>query len=136
MGEGAGEGRNRGGKRLPLPEVELRRAYEAGAFVRQLASDYHVSQRLVRKRLREAGTRMRPGGTLYPVLTRELLRDLYLGQGMTARRIAARVGCSESTVTWRLRAYRIPQRHGGKKKSSTALAQRALLPRSARQRAA
>ncbi len=99
----------RGGKRLPVPGTEMKHAYEAGASVRQLARDHHISQRLVRERLHEAGTHMRPGGTIYPVLTPELLRDLYRGQRMTARRIAARVGCSESTVTSRLRIYGIPR---------------------------
>lgn len=115
---GIGERRRRGRKRLPLSGTDLGRAYETGASVRQLAKDYHVSQRLVRARLREAGTRMRPGGTVYPVLTWELLRDLYLIQGMTARRIAARVGCSESTITWRLRTFGIPRRRRGKRRSS------------------
>ncbi len=104
--------RRRGRKRLPLPGSEMRHAYEAGASIRQLALEYQVSQRIVRARLHEAGARMRPGGTVYPALTEELLRDLYVNQRMTAARIAARVGCSESTVTWRLRAYGLSRPRG------------------------
>ncbi len=107
---GVGDRRKRGGRRLPLPCAKLRRAYEAGESVRQLAQDYRVSERLVRKRLREVGAEMRPGGTAYPLLTQELLDDLYVRQGLTAERIAAHIGCSESCVTWRLRTYGITRR--------------------------
>ncbi len=116
----AGGWRRRGGKRLPLPGTEMRKAYDAGTSVRELALEYHVSQRLVRKRLHEAGTRMRAGGTVYPILTLELLRDLYVSQGVTARMIAARVGCSETTVTWRLRTYGIPRRGNQRYRDATS----------------
>ncbi len=107
----SGEFRKRGEKSGPPTGSELKSAYVTGASVRQLARDYHVSQALVRHRLREEGVRMRPSGTLYPVLTADLLRELYGDRGLSARRIAARVGCSEATVAWRLRAYGIPRKH-------------------------
>jgi len=105
-----------GGQRIALPEERLRALYEDGGTVPQLSQRYHVSRALVWERLHEAGTNMRPGGTIYGMLNSELLRDLYWGQDLSSRNIAARVGCSEAAVFWRLRAYGIPRKRNWKKR--------------------
>jgi DNA-binding transcriptional ArsR family regulator len=102
--------RPKGGKRFPLSGRTLKVAYEAGVSVSQLADQYRVSQSFVEKRLREAGTRMRPSGTVYGVLTKALLRELYWGRDMGAKQIAALIGCSRATVYYRLRVYRIQRK--------------------------
>lgn len=45
---------------MHVSPMDLRRAYEAGATVEELSLDYYMSTTTVRKRLRDAGTTMRP----------------------------------------------------------------------------
>jgi len=106
------EGKNRsvGEPRLPLSGHELKPFYDAGASVSQLANRFHVSQTLVRGRLREVGTRIHPSGTRYSLLTKDRLQSMYLTRGMSAKQIAKQVGCSQMTVYYRMRIYRIPRR--------------------------
>ncbi len=99
-----------GGKRFVVSGEDLRPLYDAGASVSQLSQHYHVSEALVWERLRDAGTQMRPSGTVYTLLTPGLLQEMYWEQGMTTKQIARRVGCSQATVHYRLRAYGIPRK--------------------------
>lgn len=100
----------KGGKRFRLSGEDLEPLYRAGASISQLANRYHVSQTLVGGRLHEAGTVMRRGGTIYELLTADLLRELYWDRGLSAKQIAGRVGCSQATIHYRLRAYGIPRK--------------------------
>ena len=106
------EGKNRsvGEPRLPLSGHELKPFYDAGVPVSRLAERFHVSQTFVRDRLREVGTQMRRSGTRYTLLTKGRLQSMYLTRGMSAKQIAMQVGCSQMTVYYRLRIYRIPRR--------------------------
>ena len=103
------EGKNRsvGEPRLPLSGHELKPFYDAGVSVSRLAKRFHVSQSLVRDRLREVGTRIHPSGTRYTPITKDRLQSMYLTRGMTVKQIAMQVGCSQVTVYDRLRIYRI-----------------------------
>jgi transposase len=106
----AGVNRRPGGRRFALSGADLEPLYTAGASVSQLADRFHVSRSFISERLSDVHTRIRPSGTRYTSLTKDTLRRMYWTEDMSTKEIAARVGCSQTTVHYRLRAYRIPRK--------------------------
>jgi transcriptional regulator of aromatic amino acid metabolism len=106
----AGKNRSVGDVRLAISGEELRPLYEAGASTIDLARRFHVSRTLVGERLKEVGTQMRHGWTKYPSLSLESLRRMYWTEGLSTKEVAARTGCSQMTVHYRLRRYGIPRK--------------------------
>lgn len=115
-----GQARPVGGPRAPIMGEDTRSLYDGGMLVSEIASRFRVSPSTVRQRLQEAGTTMRPSGTLFAHrLTNHRLTTLYAIQGRTAPSIARQFGCSVATVYRMLKVKEIPRRRRGSRSSGT-----------------
>ncbi len=102
-------------KHCPIPLPELRRRYQAGELVRDLAAAFGVSTAPVSRWLHEAGAVMRTGHPERKSIDLDRVRQ-WAALGWSCRDMAAAIGgCHEETVREAMVANGIPRRrfHGG-----------------------
>ncbi len=96
-----------------LDGQRLRRAYEAGSSLRDLAIAERTDDGAVRDALLRAGAVIRASGGHHKwahVMTAERLNAEYVERRRSARDIAAELGCRPETVLKALRQHGIPVR--------------------------
>jgi transposase len=99
--------------RLPIERAELEELYvRQGLNQREVALKLEVSKGTVLNRLRELEipVRRRRIGAAEDPLPREVLEQLYVGEGLSADAIARRLGIHRTKVQRRLKAYGMPAR--------------------------
>jgi len=94
---------------VPIPKSELKNLYEKKKLTTyEIADIYNCCQATVWKRLEEYGIRRLPNGRRSFVISKSKLRDLYIKQRLSSRKIAKIYGCAYSTIDYKIRAYGFP----------------------------
>lgn len=101
----AGVGRRESGRACPVDDADLRRLAEGGKTQQELASMFSAAPGTVGRWLAEAGI-----GSPDPRIDHQRLRDLYLGEGLTVREVADRLGVSHHRVIRELALAGVPRR--------------------------
>jgi len=106
-------------REVRIPKDELRRLVKKKMSVAEIADYFKVSQSTIKRRLRKYGlslkSRMRYHDPAPLNLSRDLLFQWYVVEGMSAEKIATELGVSVSSVHHYLKKYGIPTRKREKK---------------------
>jgi hypothetical protein len=102
-------------KRFHIPREELRQLYYVKGWTqRQIAAHYGCTDSVVVQRMKTYGFQARDRGDYYQInLSCAELEELYVEQGLSTAQIAARQGCSHTTVWKLLQRCGIPLRFPG-----------------------
>jgi len=95
--------------RITISKKELKELYEKKKMTSyEIADFYGCCQCTVWKRLKEFGIKRLPNGRKTVVISKTKLRDLYIRQKLSSRKIAKIYGCAYSTIDSKIRKYGFP----------------------------
>jgi len=97
---------------------ELRRLYEVEELsLRQIAKHYGVSHQAVHDRLLRMGVTLRERSRRRELFEAEVLRELYVTNGLTLAEVGAKLNVTPYFVTRELKRHGIPRRKTGARSS-------------------
>lgn len=97
-------------RKIEIPEEELEKLVREGYSPEQIAQKYGCNKITILKILHKYGLSPRAKYTYGKIPSREELEYLYWKQGMTAKRIAKKLGYSKAKILRCTRKYGIPRR--------------------------
>jgi len=109
------------GSRLDLPAHEIASLYQKGMTLKAIGEQYGVDREAIKLRVMEAGIPMRSWNQQQYIegMNKEVLEHLYIAKRMTTYEIGERLGTSSTTVSKRLKQYKILLRPGVNRKYLT-----------------
>ena len=94
---------------VSISKNELKDLYEKKKLTTyEIADIYYCYQGTIWKRLEEYGINRLPNGRRSFVISKSKLKDLYIKQRLSSRRIAKIYGCAYSTIDYKIREYGFP----------------------------
>jgi len=94
---------------VSISKNELKDLYEKKKLTTyEIADIYYCCQGTIWKRLEEYGIKRLPNGRRSFVISKSKLKDLYIKQRLSSRRIAKIYGCAYSTIDYKIREYGFP----------------------------
>jgi len=93
--------------------AEIRKPYETGSTLKEIAVRFNVSKQAVHYRLKAVGVEFRHTGQTAPFIDRGTLERLYIDKGLSAQQIADHVGCLIGKVYTSLKRHGIDRRERG-----------------------
>ncbi len=91
---------------VSISKNELKDLYEKKKLTTyEIADIYYCCQGTIWKRLKECGIKRLPNGRRSFVISKSKLKDLYIKQRLSSRRIAKIYGCAYSTIDHKIREY-------------------------------
>lgn len=92
-----------------IPKNKLKELYTKKKLTTyEIADIYKCCQGTVWKRLKEYGIKCLPNGRRSFIISKSKLRDLYIKQRLSSRKIAKIYGCAYSTIDTKIRKYGFP----------------------------
>jgi len=92
-----------------IPKNKLKDLYKKRKLTTyEIADIYNCCQGTVWKRLEKYGIKRLPNGRRSFVISKSRLKDLYLKQRLSSRKIAKICGCAYSTIDYKIREYGFP----------------------------
>lgn len=96
-------------KSILISKVDLKNLYlDKKLTTYDIAKSYNCSQGTIWKRLKEYGIKRLPNGRRSFVISKSKLKDLYIKQRLSSRKIAKIYGCAYSTIDYKIREYGFP----------------------------
>ena len=93
--------------------AEIRKLYETGSTLEEIAARFNVSKQAVHYRLKAVGVEFRSTGQTRALIDRETLERLYVEKWLNAREIADHLGCQIGIVYKDLEHHGIDRRVRG-----------------------
>ena len=94
---------------ISISKNELKGLYEKRKLTTyEIADIYYCCQGTIWKRLEEYGIRRLPNGRRSFIISKSKLKNLYIKQRLSSRRIAKIYGCAYSTIDYKIREYGFP----------------------------
>jgi intein-encoded DNA endonuclease-like protein len=94
---------------VSIPKNELKDLYEKKKLTTyEIADIYNCCQGTIWKRLKEYGIKRLPNGRRSLIISKSKLKDLYVKQRLSSRRIAKIYGCAYSAIDYKIREYGFP----------------------------
>lgn len=92
-----------------IPKNELKNLYEEKKLTTyEIADIYNCCQGTIWEKLEEYGIKRLPNGRRSFVISKSKLKNLYIKQRLSSRKIAKIYGCAYSTIDYKIREYGFP----------------------------